>query len=192
MTALPKPQNGFTMIELIVAIAVLGILMAIAMPSFVQTMGNSRIRSVAESLTSGLQYARSEAVRRNERIRFSLDSSTGNWTVRRSDDNFSCDFGTSVVLQTRATTSSSTAVVVTTFSDVPATAATTAQVYVYGPNGSQACIDAVDQFVALRIDSSSLAADDSRDLRIVAPPVGRARLCDPNVTTGDTRECPTS
>ncbi|MDD2919236.1 GspH/FimT family pseudopilin [Rhodoferax sp.] len=192
MTALSRPQNGFTMIELVVAMAVLGILMAIAMPSFVETMGNSRIRSVAESVTSGLQFARSEAVRRNEKIRFSLDSSTGNWTVRRSADN-TCVFDGDV-LQTRATTSSSTAVVVTTFSDVPATAATTAQVYVYGPNGSQAqdCMDAVEQFVALRIDSSSLAADDSRDLRLVAPPVGRARLCDPHVTTGDTRECPTS
>lgn len=181
------------MIELIVAMAILGILMATAIPSIVETMANSRIRSVSESIISGLQFARSEAVRRNERVRFSLDSSTGNWTVRRSATN-NCQFGTAAadVLQSRATTSSNTTVVVTPFLDVPATTTTTALAYVYGPNGWQDCAVAVTQFIALRIDSSSLNASESRDLRIVAPRVGRARLCDPNVTTGDTRECPTS
>ena len=192
MSTSRKFMKGFSLIELIVAMAVLAILMVAAIPAIGEMIANSRIRSVSESLVSGMQFARAEAVRRNERIRFSLDSSAGNWTVMRSATN-TCQFGTAVsdVLQSRATTSSSTSIVVTTYSDVAATTTTTAQIYIYNPGGARAT-ECADQFVSLSIDSSALSAADSRDLRIVAPRVGRARLCDPHVSAGDTRACPTS
>ncbi len=137
---------------------------------------------------NALQLTRSEAVRTNARVRFNLDGSTGGWTIRRSAGG-TCEFATGAVVQSQPSTSNNTGVVVNTFSDGQAATTTTAQVYVYGPNGWQAC-PATGQFASLSIDSTAIAAADSRELRVVTPLVGRARLCDPNVAAGDTRACP--
>lgn len=65
-----KDVNGFTMIELIVAIAVLGILAALAGPTFTYVINSNRLTSNANELLSTLQSARMEAVRRNARVVF--------------------------------------------------------------------------------------------------------------------------
>lgn len=57
-------QTGFTLIELMVTIAVLGILLSIAIPSFQNMVLNSRITAQANQAITALNYARSEAVKR--------------------------------------------------------------------------------------------------------------------------------
>ncbi len=80
--------GGFTLIELIVTILVAGILMAVAMPSFTQFIKDAALGSQARSLLSDLQYARSEAVRRNLNVALcpSADGascSNDGWTASR-------------------------------------------------------------------------------------------------------------
>ncbi|MEZ5629792.1 MAG: GspH/FimT family pseudopilin [Burkholderiaceae bacterium] len=65
-SACPCPvASGFTAIELLVVISILGILAALAAPSFKSLIEQWRVRQVAESLQSTLYFARSEAIRRS-------------------------------------------------------------------------------------------------------------------------------
>lgn len=65
---LGKDVAGFTLIEMMVAIAVLAIMVAIALPSFSQLLATNRLTGQANELTASLQLARSEAIRRNARV----------------------------------------------------------------------------------------------------------------------------
>jgi len=61
-------SSGFTLIELIVAVGVAGIVMGIAIPSFQSSIKNNRITSETNRLVSDIQLARSEAMKRNTRV----------------------------------------------------------------------------------------------------------------------------
>jgi type IV fimbrial biogenesis protein FimT len=67
-------SRGFSLIEMLVVLAIAGIALAIAVPSFQESMVNGRSRGVAESIQSGLQKARTDAINRNAPMRFQLVS----------------------------------------------------------------------------------------------------------------------
>jgi type IV fimbrial biogenesis protein FimT len=75
-----KP-SGFTLVELMITVAVIAILMNIALPSFQNMMRSARIRAAAEAVTNGLQKARGEAIARNKNVEFVLSADTS-WTVQ--------------------------------------------------------------------------------------------------------------
>lgn len=62
------PAQGFSLIELMVTIAVAGLLAAVAVPSMVGFVNTSRLASASEELSASLQLAKSEAVRRNRPV----------------------------------------------------------------------------------------------------------------------------
>lgn len=61
-------QRGFTLIELMVTIAVLAIVVTMAAPSFTTMINNNRSAALGEELATALNFARSEAVRRGSRV----------------------------------------------------------------------------------------------------------------------------
>jgi len=66
--------RGFSLMEIMLVLVIAGIMLAIAVPSFQETMVSGRIRGVAESIQFGLIQARSEAISRNAPMRFQLVS----------------------------------------------------------------------------------------------------------------------
>lgn len=63
-----KRQGGFTLVELMVTIAVLAIISAIAYPSFTSIINSNRLTAAANEVLASAQLARSEAVRLNQTV----------------------------------------------------------------------------------------------------------------------------
>jgi len=98
-------QRGFSMIELMVAMVILVLLIVAAMPSIGIWLDNTRIRNEGDSLITGLQTARAEAVKRNENVSFwlvqltdpatlandcTLSETSGSWVVSVSSPDKHC------------------------------------------------------------------------------------------------------
>jgi type IV fimbrial biogenesis protein FimT len=61
-------NKGFTLLELMVAIAVLAILLSIAVPNYNAQIAATRLRADADNVVTALQLARSEAVTRRTQV----------------------------------------------------------------------------------------------------------------------------
>lgn len=174
-------QRGFTLIELMIAIAILGILLAVALPNYRTFIQNSRLRNAAEAIQNGLQVARSEAVKHNAQVRFSLGAGSS-WAVGCVAPTADCPAS----IQQRSTDEgSSTAVIVT-----PTPPAGTEIVF----NSFGAVVATPATFTRLDVDINTavLSAADSRELRITIGTGGNVRMCDPNLTISnpsDPRAC---
>ena len=67
-TAAMNTQRGFNIIELMVTIAVLGVLLGVAVPGIQSYIHNSRLTTQINSLSISLSHARSEAIKLNQRV----------------------------------------------------------------------------------------------------------------------------
>lgn len=95
-----KRSYGFTLIEMMITIAVMSLLLMLGLPSMNTWLQNSQLRASAEAMQAGLQLARAEALRRNAPVRFQLvDTLTGacalagngtNWIVSLADPTGAC------------------------------------------------------------------------------------------------------
>lgn len=72
----PRQQRGFSLMEVIVIVSIMTILMGIAAPSFQGLQEIRRLEGRAAELATDIQYLRSEAVARNQKmhIRFGTDA----------------------------------------------------------------------------------------------------------------------
>ncbi len=77
-------QRGFSIIELSVALTVVGVLLALGMPSLSGYVQNARLGSAAKSFYTGMQLARTEAIRRNAPVEFVMTSAAVGSGVQNS------------------------------------------------------------------------------------------------------------
>lgn len=77
-------QRGFTLVELILAVAVLAILATLIAPSFLRYLRASEIQASGREVTAILAQARAEAIRRNCTI--SATRTTGGFNFARGAD----------------------------------------------------------------------------------------------------------
>jgi type IV fimbrial biogenesis protein FimT len=76
-----KMCRGFTLLELMVTIAVLAILTTIAVPNFRDLVQNNRVTTQANELVSALTFARTEAVKRGRNVEVEVAAANPGWTV---------------------------------------------------------------------------------------------------------------
>ncbi|MEQ1600241.1 MAG: GspH/FimT family pseudopilin [Methylophilaceae bacterium] len=177
-----KIQFGFSLIELMIAVSLLGILTALAMPSYRNWIQNTMIRNAAESIQNGLQKARMEAVKHNANVQFVLGANSA-WSVGCVTVTADCPDpieqraakeGSSTNISATATPAGATTIIFTNLGTV-------------SPSPPAATVP----FTQLDIDNSTLSAADSRNLRITLSTNGSVRMCDPDssLSADDPRKC---
>ena len=169
----------------LITIVIIAILVATGIPSFTEWLQNAQIRTATESIMSGLQAARTEAVRRNSNAVFTLTNpaavgGTG-WTVTLASTG-------EVLRSAAAGEGSRTAIVTPTTNDAYAITFTGLGRTPDPPNDMNA--DGSALLTQIDADSSVLPAAESRNLRILISAGGQMRMCDPTVVDAtDPRAC---
>jgi type IV fimbrial biogenesis protein FimT len=181
---LASAQYGMTLIEMLIGIAILGILIAVGLPGYGTWIQNTQIRTAAESVLNGMQLARNEAVRRNANVQLVLGTQSS-WTI--------CVLPLpcppvlpALPIQTRDYGAGSKNVTVVA---VPANA-TTITFNSLGRVVANADASASITQLDFDVPTAMLAATLSRNLRILVAAGGNVRMCDPTVTDAtDPRFC---
>lgn len=169
-----RKNLGFSLIELMIAVALFGVLATLAVPAYRDMIQNNQIRNAAESIQTGIQLARAEAVKRNTTVRFILDGTNSAWCVSTGT---TCP-GT---IQNRVVgEGSSTSVTVTP---------TPAGSLVFNSLGilTSPTPTAGSGFVELAVAHSTTGL---RNLRVAVGIGGSSKMCDPALASTDVRSCP--
>lgn len=171
--------RGFTLIEMMVAIALLAFLLLITYPGFVTMLANLRVRAVADGVLSGLQYARTEALKRNMEITFRFDPVSGvggGWQVLLPD---------LTVIQQKSAADGGAVEAMVAGGNVD---------IVFDNLGRRILPASPPAVVAIDItnpgvDNCEGAGGSIRCLRVTVAVGGEVRLCDPRRPAGDPQAC---
>lgn len=187
--------RGFTLIELMIAIALLGVLIAAATPGFTQWIANTKVRTSAESIQNGLMLAKAEAIATNRKVEFALtngEPTTAGVTAAQTGTNWV------VRAATPGTTTYATFIQGRRVSD----AGQGVQINSQTPSGCTLPTNGSVAFTGLGLltpvpGSGVLLcfdvrhASSNRPLRITVERGGAIRMCDPGLSvTNTTMGCP--
>jgi len=193
----PRAARGFTLIELMVTVVLMGILITLAFPSMSEWMRNSRVRTVADTLQNGLRLAQNEALRRSRQTVFSLTADTNpadGLTAAANGANWSVNF---VPLLTGESTDP-------TFIEGGGLTGLAPDVRITGP--ATLCFNSLGRIVDNPTPGTGVAcsaataaydvtipnADRVRPMRVLVALGGQVRLCDPAKTLSNSNPdgCP--
>ena len=180
---LSRCVRGFTLIELIVTVTLVGILLAAGLPAFQAWISNAQVRTVAEALQTGIKGAQAEALRRNRQAVLAFTDATPGLNVsavaggKRWSTQTVAQFGEAAEFAGGGS-----------LADVASTVAIAA-----APSTSALCFNSNGRLVtnnapglpgaacsaaATRFDITRSGAD--RPLRVTVSLGGQVRMCDPS------------
>ncbi|WP_426390867.1 pilus assembly FimT family protein [Variovorax sp. R-27] len=193
-----RHRRGFTLVEMIVVVAIMALLAALAMPSMLGWVRNNKIRTVSDSLQNGLRQAQTEATRRSRQVVFSLTddkptttsytakASGSNWaisTVVPADSDATAAFVEAGILRDVGSSVAISGPISICFSSIGRLVANDTP----GPTSAK-CTAAAVQYDITMSDSQT----GDRPLRVLVALGGQVRMCDPARTLSATQPdgCP--
>jgi type IV fimbrial biogenesis protein FimT len=183
--------TGFTLVELLIAVAMLALLLSLAGPSFSTWIRNAQVRTVAETLQNGIRLAQAEAMARNRQTVLYLTNDApglaatpaaggANWVLRwiplpgdtvtataPANEPF-VQGGAVGDVAAGVSIAGPTALCFNPLGRRVANAAT-------GVTGVQCAVDAANPMASFNLTGST----GSRALRVTVALGGQVRLCDP-------------
>lgn len=158
--------RGLTLVELLVVLAITAVGARLAAPGIGQLVANYKVRGAAEGIMAGLQFARTEAVRRNSPVYFALGSA-GGWSVQQASP--------SSTLMSRAA------------SDLLGTSVSSSTSATSVTFVATGLVQSGTQMTQINV-TSTLGDTQARRINIFGG--GLIRMCDPNISiTSDPRRC---
>ena len=198
------PLRGYSLIELLVTIAVIAVMLAAVTPSVSELMANIRLRGAAEAALTGIQKARAEAVKSNQTVSFwlvsanssgtlddtcQLANTSASWVVSYDDPTTACATAPSLVYVPRIVQiNNAGAVGNLSVSALNSAGVASSQLSFDGYGRRPAALAATD---ISTIDFTSTTAG-TRRLRVEISSVGSARMCDrdaPATVPPDPKAC---
>ena len=188
-------QSGFTLVEVLVAMAIMGILMAVAMPEVASFLQTNKMKAAASDVFSGVQLARAEAVRRNLPVQFGLTASpvalnaVAAPVYSASGTNWVVGFQDPAINAYRVITSRSAADGKSGITVTAPTASITYTALGATTLGATAVIDVKNPAAGTCLADGGTV----RCLRIAITAGGQSRICDPSISAAnvaDSRVCP--
>ena len=165
-------NRGFTMLELMVALTLAGMMLLAGLPSFTTFLRNAEIRSTAESIGNGLRLARSEATRLNRPVSFTLaGGGDPGWTINIFNP------ATGALLQPPLDQYSKFEV---GRSAMVATSPANAVAVTFNGLGRIVSPSPIATPNLQQIDVRSIISGEARPLRIYADDLHGIRMCDPD------------
>jgi len=156
-----QKSAGFTLVEAMTVIAIIGILVGIAVPSYRDMIERNQLKQAAESLKSDIQFARTEAIKRSQNIVVSRSpGSAGSWCYGLNVNN-ACDCTQAESCSIRTVSGSNFSPAVTMNASASSNSTFNFRRGTVGANG-------------VTFSSSKYAA------RVVFSDVGRTRICTPS------------
>lgn len=74
-------EKGFTLIEVLIVVGIMGIAAAMAVPNYLQWSARSQLKQVTTELQGNLNLARLAAMNRNSLVTMTLTMASGQWTA---------------------------------------------------------------------------------------------------------------
>ena len=178
LSARARAARGFTLIELMITVALAAVLMTLAAPSFVQYQRNSELTSLTNSLLAAINTAKSEAMKTGKNsfvVPKGSDWNSG-WVVFIDVNRDSAyTEGTDTMVQTEDAVKSY-------FNITGNNTASGTSPYIKFDSSGYSSASAALSFQIARTDTPSAnAAEESR--RIVIARTGRVRSCKPSTDT---------
>jgi type IV fimbrial biogenesis protein FimT len=162
--------KGFTLIELMISIALIAIIASLAAPSFTTMIATQRIKGLANEIMTDLSFAKMESVQKNQCVAVNFTAS--GYTITQLP---TCSATSGAVIKTVGNISDSN-------NSLTPSSGTTYLGVKFEPVRTTAIITGTDVVI-----SNTNAS--TRSLKIVVSTMGRSEICSPSATITGFKSC---